>query len=102
MAIVSPSDFVKKCCFFQMKVVYLQMNVFESIGRHLNHHGIICHETAAGIFLHPDLPEGPHREAELDEPPRGVETTATAYSHTGKPIMERHMHTAQGKPSVTV
>ena len=31
----------------------------------------------------------------------GVETTATAYSHTGKPIMERHTHTAQGKPSVT-
>lgn len=35
-AIVSPSDFVKKCCFFQMKVVYLRMNVFESIGRLLN------------------------------------------------------------------
>ena len=32
----------------------------------------------------------------------GVETTATAYSHTGKPLMERHTHTAQGKPSVTV
>ena len=31
----------------------------------------------------------------------GVETTATAYSHTGKPLMERHTHTAQGKPAVT-
>ena len=30
-----------------------------------------------------------------------VETTATAYSHTRKPLMGRHTHTAQGKPAVT-
>ena len=43
-------DFFWKYCFFKMKVVYLQLNVLESIGRHLNHHFIFAMKRLQTVF----------------------------------------------------